>query len=69
MYSPCRWDADLQYVSIHIRRGDFAPHWHMLTQRHYAHAAWTVLEQLRQKHGVTIKHVLVTTDERDQDWL
>jgi hypothetical protein len=41
----------------------------MLTQRHYAHAAWTVLEQLRQKHGLTIKHVLVTTDERDQDWL
>ena len=41
----------------------------MLTQRHYAHAAWTVLEQLRQKHGVTIRHVLVTTDERDQEWL
>lgn len=48
---------------------DFGPEWQVVTQRQYAHMAHTVLSSIYHDIGIRIQHVLVTTDERDPEWL
>ena len=40
-----------------------------MTPRQYAHAAAEVIRLVKHDTGVQIKDVVVTTDEKDPEWL
>lgn len=56
------------YMAIHIRRGDFSDMWKRVTPRMYAYRAWQVLRDAATA-GISASKVIVTTDEKDPEWL
>jgi hypothetical protein len=48
---------------------DFNNWYKDITQRQWAHRISQVLQDARDTMGVTIEHVLITTDEDDEAWL
>ena len=48
---------------------DFGPNWLAMTPKHYAHAAWQVMELIKSDLGARLERVIVTTDETDEEWL
>ena len=63
-----------QYISLHIRRADFAV-WCQLPVEEcfpplsaYVDAVQAVRDELLETRGLSVEHVIVTSDERDPDW-
>ncbi|KLO06788.1 hypothetical protein SCHPADRAFT_1002133 [Schizopora paradoxa] len=64
------------FISIHVRRGDFASSCPkdetkdecMTPFKFFAHAADRVARALRRERGVHVRYVFVTSDERDAGW-
>ena len=48
---------------------DFGRVWKALTPRQFAHRAREVLDEAELYLGVDIKHIVVTTDETDPEWM
>jgi hypothetical protein len=47
---------------------DFPAQWHAITPRQWAHAASEVMDTVDRELGINLPEVLVTTDEKDEDW-
>jgi hypothetical protein len=48
---------------------DFAPEWLAVTPLQYAHAAWQVKQIVEEDLGFKLGHVILSTDETDEEWL
>ena len=48
---------------------DFTPYWKALTPRQYAYAAWEVMRSVQARLGIQLEKVVLTTDEKDEEWL
>ncbi|KAL1741194.1 hypothetical protein HDZ31DRAFT_67174 [Schizophyllum fasciatum] len=62
------------FISLHIRRADFAV-WCQLPVEEcfpplsaYVEAVQAVKDELLETRGLSVEHVIVTSDERDPDW-
>lgn len=74
-----------QYIGVHVRRGgelsgranpsslltlpDFGEDQRSITPRAWAYAVFRVQTILKERMGIDVRHVLITTNEQDQQWL